>query len=428
VVGQPTPDQLHANGQRSRTQPSSSSSSSNPASTTAAEEGDAAAAAAAAAAAGVATSLTLHQELQECSCARDVLDIVEDEHQIMSAHNTATALQRLVKLSAGQPKAAARQLLSTPAFIHLLQLLQRHAPGMNPFQLVTSYYNAARLGAPLSSLPALLERLDAALEVHMGQLNGRDVADILHAWATLRHKPSDRLASRLCARGATLIEAGECSAQSVSMMLWALATARLATGGGALPAAAAAALAGPLRPQLQPQGWANSLWGLSKLERPSDALLAAGCEQVARDAPTGTAASSAASSSRGSKGRDRQGGERPWQLQEVLNVLWAAAAARHHPGRSINGFIAHCTARVEVRAGRGPWGRQWGMYVCVGWGGGGADWWHHAMAQVVTTWKPLGTPQPHPLHMHTQHTYTFIHTTECHAVPANRLCTCHWVC
>lgn len=342
VVGQPTPEQLHANGHRPRSHSSSSSHAA-----AADEEGDPGAAAAE----GLATSLTLHQELQECSCARDVLDIVEDEHQIMSAHNTATTLQRLVKLSAGQPKAAARQLLATPAFIHLLQLLQRHAPAMNQFQLVTSYYNAARLGAPLSSLPALLERLDAALEGHLPQLNGRDVADILHAWATLCHKPSDRLASRLCARGATLIEGGEVSAQSVSMMLWALATARLPTGGGPLPAAAAAALAGPLRQQLAPQGWANSLWALSKLERPCDTLLAAGCEQVARDAPTAaTASSSAASSSRssGGKGRDK-GGDRPWQLQEVLNVLWAAAAARHHPGRSINGFIAHCTARIEVR-------------------------------------------------------------------------------
>ena len=319
--------------------PVASTSSPSPA----AAAGTAAAATPAAATAGGAraesagdesTSRGLHQEFLECTCFQDVLDIIGDEFGVMSPHNTTTAFSCLYKLSKPVPKATVRAQIGTRPFALLLSLLERQSAQMSPFQVVNSLYYCAQLVGPgLKNMPRLLPAVEGALMRCVGQLNDRDVGNVLHAYASMQQQPQGEFLGVLCSRAQSLLSQGGCSAQTVSMMLWALGTLGVKVNNNATAAAAAAALRSEaVFKELTSQGLANSVWALAKLNLTDIDLMKRAMESVKK------------------RGKG-------FRLQELLNILWAAAAMRYHPGAAMLAFISCCTERAKVsRRVASSWG------------------------------------------------------------------------
>ena len=131
--------------------------------------------------------------------------------------NVATALHRLAKLA---PRAARPRLLRDPTFLAL----------------------EARAGA-------------------LGRVPARNAANMLWAFATLRHAPDEALWAKLQASFAA--DAGHATAQNVSNALWAAATLGRAPGAEAL--AAAERRIAEVPETFLAQNVANSVWAFAKL-------------------------------------------------------------------------------------------------------------------------------------------------------------------
>jgi hypothetical protein len=255
-----------------------------------------------------------------------VLDIIEDERDVMSPHNTTTAFQCLHKLSRPLGKADIASQIGTLPFAQLLDLLERQAPQMSPFQLANSLYYCAQLvGARLKKMPRLLRAVEAALMTNVPLLNYRDVSNVLHAFAAVQQVPKPEVLAALCSRAQSLLSQGEFSAQAIAMTLWALGTLNVTVNQNATAAAAAAALRSEaMLRDLTPQGLANSVWGLAKLNVYDKGLMERAMESV------------------------KKRGE-IFKLQELLNILWAAAALRYYPRTALPAFVNCCTERAKVR-------------------------------------------------------------------------------
>ena len=131
--------------------------------------------------------------------------------------NVATALHRLAKLA---PRASRPRLLRDPTFLAL----------------------EARAGA-------------------LGRVPARNAANMLWAFATLRHAPGEVLWAKLQASFAA--DAGHATAQNVSNALWAAATLGRAPGAEAL--AAAERRIAEVPETFLAQNVANSVWAFAKL-------------------------------------------------------------------------------------------------------------------------------------------------------------------
>ena len=324
---------------------------------------------------GEEESVLLSREIKECRCCQDVLDIVSDEAGHMSPHNTVTALGRLAALLKRAPPGERAAALQSSALAAALRLFARQAPDMTPFQLVNALYSAAVMGAPVASAaPELMPAADAAVAARAHEFNDRDVCSALYAYALLR--PAKRGGARgsgsgstssstsssssngttssssngtssssnsggggggaaaltapmlLAARAQSLLDTGRVEGRGVSMVLWAAGSLGLRHP-GLCSAARRALLAdgGAMLRGLSAQGVANCVWGMAKagLGSLDAALLDAALARVAAlgDAP------------------------RP---QEVLNVLWACARARHDPLAHWAPLLAYCARRANELA------------------------------------------------------------------------------
>jgi hypothetical protein len=317
----------------------------------------------------------LQSEFAESRCAQDVLDIVADELPRFAPRHTITALQRLARLTRGMPRQERATLLAAPEFGALLERLYLQASRLNAFQLSASVYSAAVLGVQMcgpsaprqraaqkggsappptptpsvgSTTPLLLPALEAALGAKLSEFNDRDAASALYGYALLRATSpgSLRAAAGLCSRAQSLLDRGEMGPQAAANALWAAATLDAAAaagarrgGGGsgvndaatafhtaarALASSGARAVArGSLSLDgLGPQGVANSAWAAAKLGVHDKALLSAACTWLSEHAAQ-------------------------CKPQELLNVLWAAAAGRHRPA-ALASIARHAACRAEV--------------------------------------------------------------------------------
>ena len=149
-----------------------------------------------------------------------------------------------------------------------------------------------------------------ALDAHAGaarragELDTRNVANILHGFATMDHHPGEALLQACAARAVDRI--WEATPQAVANTVWSFAKLQHSPGGVLLAACAAQAV-NRIR-QATPQEVTNTLWSYAKLQHhPGDALLAA-CAARAVD--------------------------RIWEAipRDVAITVWSFATLQHHPG------------------------------------------------------------------------------------------------
>jgi hypothetical protein len=198
----------------------------------------AAASAAAAAAAAQDDDAALQQELLDCACWRDVMDVVEDEAAGMSARNLVLALSKLARgrkaaaaadaETAADPAADRAALLASPGLSALLARLEDSLRTMTAFQAANALYSLALLGVRLDGPSAPRPQLGAAADAAVARLapsyNERDVASTLYAAAVSRRPPSDAAAVPLLRRAQALVARGEMAPRGVAMALWSCAT------------------------------------------------------------------------------------------------------------------------------------------------------------------------------------------------------------
>lgn len=254
---------------------------------------------------------------------------------------------RLSKLGRALPWQERSAVLKDTNFILLLDRLVRQAPLLNPFQLSTSLYSCAVLQIPLYSLKTgtfslLLPALEAAVSAQLKQFNDRDVSSTLYAYAQLkphtavdaqRKQQSYSAVLQLAGQAHSLVVRKELSGQSISMVLWSLATLHssnsssssgIAAGSSAVVAAATEQLLqnNISFDQLGSQVVANSIWAAEKLGHHNLQLLQKGCDWMAHN-------------------------PQKCKVQEVLNVLWAAGAARYRP-KMLGTLAKHIAGQSKV--------------------------------------------------------------------------------
>lgn len=217
---------------------------------------------------------------------------------------------------------------------------------LNTFQLATSLYSCAVLQIPLFSLKTgtfsmLLPALETAICAQVKQFNDRDVSSTLYAYAQLkphtavdaaRKQQSYNTALQLARQAQRLISRKEMSGQSMSMVLWSLATLHSNnSGSNDIAAGSRSVVAGATRvllqqeisfDQLGSQVVANSIWAAEKLGQADVQLLQKGCDWMAQN-------------------------PQKCKVQEVLNVLWAAGAARYRP-KLLGTLTRHIAGQVKV--------------------------------------------------------------------------------
>ncbi len=138
-----------------------------------------------------ADSSDLQREFSMCECWEDVLDVVADERESMSARSTVTALGKLSKLMKGKRQRDLAPLLGHEAFLTLLALMAAQLPAMNAFQACNSLYACSVLHVPLYSAQRYRSALDATIARLLPTFNGRDVCSVLYSYAQL-HASSPR--------------------------------------------------------------------------------------------------------------------------------------------------------------------------------------------------------------------------------------------
>jgi hypothetical protein len=175
--------------------------------------------------------------------------------------------------------------------------------------------------------PRLLLALEAAISAQIGSFNDRDVSSTLYAYAQLKPKrqQTQSVITSLCQQAQSLTDRSAMSDHSLSMSLWSLATLGSSNAAShAFVQAAARRLRDPnvSFDVLGSQAVANSLWAAAKLGHHDQRLLEKGTTWLAQNLSK-------------------------CKMQEVLNILWAAGAARHRP--MVLGTIAkHVAAQAQV--------------------------------------------------------------------------------
>jgi hypothetical protein len=211
----------------------------------------------------------LQEELKECGCWEDVLDIVADEAGGMSASSAYTAVRRLCIVSKGLPAAQTQQLVRHEAFQLLLVQLQRHLASFDAFELTNSLYSLSVLRSSPSK--QLLAAYDAVVQTHLESFNAKDVVSCFYAYASLRHKPKKELLDALALQAEHFLASGQCNPQDISMLLWSCGT----LGHKHRDLLAALVQAALLQfGAFSPQGVANTTWALAKLGHYSGPLMA----------------------------------------------------------------------------------------------------------------------------------------------------------
>ncbi|EFJ50550.1 hypothetical protein VOLCADRAFT_88468 [Volvox carteri f. nagariensis] len=244
----------------------------------------------------------IHNELRGCEDWRDVLDIVADEAACLSVRTAVQALTRLNTLTRGSP-GARRELVEHQAFQTLKEVLYSQVSLMNNVQLSNSLYAFAQLQVVLPEL--LCEGYTAAAVARVDSFYPRDIATLLAAAAAMRWSPPRQLLDAMGFRAMGFLSGQEFDARSIPTLLHSMAL--LGYKNPLLAQAAAQRLAAPgVMASLVPQGVANSMWALGRLDT--------------YHPPAVAAALSAFSSAPLS-----------YKPQEVANLLWALTAFRHHP-------------------------------------------------------------------------------------------------
>lgn len=140
-------------------------------------------------AAAAAGDRELYDEIRACETWQDVLEVVADEAPRMSLYTATQAASRLlatVRASPAGPARTAAQLQAQPAFGTLVAVLAAGVPQMSRAQLCNSLHALAQLRAPLGD--ALLAAYAQRAQQLAPTFNARDVAQLLHGWATLQRR------------------------------------------------------------------------------------------------------------------------------------------------------------------------------------------------------------------------------------------------
>jgi hypothetical protein len=350
--------------------------------------------------AGEDDDAALHQELLDCACWRDVMDVVEDEAGGMSARNLVLALSKLARSAGGRagsgaqaaaasddadnattttaPASAADRaaLLASPALSALLARLEDALPAMTAFQAANSLYSLALLGVRLDSPPCagLAAAADAAVARLAPAYNERDVASTLYAAAVSRRPPSDSAAVPLLRRAQALVARGEMAPRGVAMALWSCAALQ-----GQLESGTSAG-AGKQRkqqrrkeqeaeeeqPEQQPQqpDPSSPAPAFAAAAGPFAGVAAAFLskpEAFAELAPQGVAnacwalarlqgAAPAPLLEQACDLLARRAEEEWHRPQEVLNTLWSCVRSRHHPRAALPAVVSYCARRSHLLA------------------------------------------------------------------------------
>ncbi|GLI59048.1 hypothetical protein VaNZ11_000876 [Volvox africanus] len=244
----------------------------------------------------------IHNELRGCEEWRDVLDIVADEAACLSVRTAVQALTRLNVLTRGSVSER-REIADHPAFQTLKEVLYSQVSLMNNVQLSNSLHALAQLQVKLPEL--LLDGYAEAAAARVDTFYPRDIATLLAAAAAMRWSPPREMLDTMGFRSMGLLTGQEFDARSIPTLLHSIAL--LGYKNPLLAEAAAQRLAAPgVMASLAPQGVANAMWALGRMDT--------------YHPPAVEAALSAFSANPMS-----------YKPQEVANLLWALTAFRHHP-------------------------------------------------------------------------------------------------
>ncbi len=249
----------------------------------------------------------LQDEIKECDCWEDVLDIVADEALQMSSSSIYIALRRLTLVTKGLPQSSTKQLVNKPSFQLLLQQMQRHLPAFDAVMLTNSLYSLSILRVPASK--ELLAAYDAQVETHLESFNMKDVVCCFYAYACLKHSPKKTLLDSMGLQAEHFLSSGAFNAQDISMLLWSCGTLHHKQADLINPLIIAALAKFD---SFTTQGVANTTWALAKLESYSEPLMNKVADYISNSSNLRSA--------------------RP---QEVFNTLWGLAHLRHHPQQAL---------------------------------------------------------------------------------------------
>lgn len=270
----------------------------------------------------------LQQELAACSTWQDVLDIIGDEHKLMTPRNTVQALLQLVKFARSEPMSVRAELLGSKPFLLLLELIAVQLPAMNAFQVVNSLYSCAVLGAPLTrTMPTLMALIDGRLKALSHDFTPQDITSALYAHVTLKYKTPKDLLNLIARRAQSLLDSGVFEAQGISLLLWC--HAHLGYQNQLVANSAVQQLRQGKFKELTSQGVGNVVWSLSKIR-----------EKHSPRVPKDILESALAYvKSHGSSCKP----------QEVMNVLSGCVQSRHHPQSALNTVVQFATKNIQVR-------------------------------------------------------------------------------
>lgn len=258
--------------------------------------------------------LDLHEELVDCECWSDVLDIVHDERLSLTTRNLVTALKKLASLCRGMSRPEIQSQMQTEHYGVLQLLIQKHCPTMSAFQVVNAMYSMAVMGhADTKTLALCSMRVEAVLK----DFNDRDVSSVLYAYASLKRSPSKELLEKLTVKAQQLVDLGLVAPQGISMILWSCAT--LGFCNHFLVTAITTAIEGRFPEGYTSQGVANIIWSLARLQRFSPVLVKAALSHFQAKAES-------------------------YRPQECFNLLWAVARFRYHPQGAFANFLS-CASR-----------------------------------------------------------------------------------
>ncbi|KAI3429562.1 hypothetical protein D9Q98_005650 [Chlorella vulgaris] len=213
----------------------------------------------------LAAAITCNKRITSATSAREIFEVVEQEHAAFDSVCLATAMHSLANLK-GAPNLHA-QIAQAPEFFKLKHLIFERRSEFTARNLANTLWALASINHHPGD--EFLAGMAAEVQGKARDGNAQNIANMFWAFATLGFHPGDEVLQALAE--AARQKLGDFTAQNISNTVLALAKLEFDPGDELLEGLSSEALR--KIKSFTPQALANTLWGLSKLGIKAEGLM-----------------------------------------------------------------------------------------------------------------------------------------------------------
>ncbi|KAL4855247.1 RAP domain-containing protein [Chlorella vulgaris] len=213
----------------------------------------------------LAAAIKCNKRITSATSAREIFEVVEQEHAAFDSVCLATAMHSLANLK-GAPNLHA-QIAQAPQFFKLKHLIFERRSEFTARNLANTLWALASINHHPGD--EFLAGMAAEVQGKARDGNAQNIANMFWAFATLGFHPGDEVLQALAE--AARQKLGESTAQNISNTVLALAKLEFDPGDELLEGLSSEALR--KIKSFTPQALANTLWGLSKLGIKAEGLM-----------------------------------------------------------------------------------------------------------------------------------------------------------